>query len=602
MISGYVQNGNCLEGLRLFRRREGVNVDQYCLASALRACIRMGWIQEGRRVHGDVIKNAYELDMFVQNVLVHMYVKCGVVEDAWQVFERMSEPNVVSWTAVIGGYAQNRNWSKALTLFSEMHHEGVKLDQSAYASVLRICCSAMALEQGKQVHALAVHSGFDLDVIVGSALVDTYVKCGSVENGRRLFDRMPCRNVVSWTAMIVGYAQRGHGIEALRLYLQMQRDGINVDEYTVAGVLGACSSLAALEQGKQVHGTVVRIGFELDVSVCNGLIDMYGKCGKIEEARKIFDIIPESSVASWNAMIAGFAQHGKGKEAILLYEQMLQAGVNPDVITFVVVLSGCSHAGLLDEGHHYFASMTRDHGIAPKAEHYGCMVDLLGRAGRLDEAFNFINQMPIEPNASVWGSLLGACRVHGNIELGEKAVEHLLELIPENPAPYVLLSNIYAAAGRWKDAAKVRSLMKDRGVKKQPGCSWIEVQKRVHQFIVGDKTHPQIEKIHETLETLALQMKTAGYVPDTNFVLHDIEEEQKQRLLGHHSEKLAIAFGIISLPPGTTIHVVKNLRVCGDCHTATKFISKIVNREIVLRDTHRFHHFKDGKCSCGDYW
>nr|ABK26521.1 unknown [Picea sitchensis] len=370
----------------------------------------------------------------------------------------------------------------------------------------------------------------------------------------------------------------------------------------MAGILRACASVAALEQGKQVHADIIKIGFELDVSVSNGLVDMYGKCGRIEDAQEVFSKLLEPDVASWNAMISGLAQHGCGKEAVLLFEQMLQTGVKPNQITFVVVLSGCSHAGLVDEGRNYFDSMTRDHGISPKAEHYSCMVDLFGRAGCLDEALNFINQMPVEPNASVWGSLLGACRVHGNIELAERAVEQLIELTPENPGTYVLLSNIYAAAGRWDDAGKVRKMMKDRSVKKEPGCSWIEVQNKVHPFIVGDSSHPQIEEIYETLETLTLQMKAAGYIPNTNFVLHDVEEEQKEWILGHHSEKLAIAFGIISTPPGTTIRVVKNLRVCGDCHTATKFISRIVSREIVLRDTHRFHHFKDGQCSCGDYW
>eukprot|EP01018_Ginkgo_biloba_P031528 Gb_16955 [translate_table: standard] len=604
MISGYVQNGYCVEALKLFREMQmsGVKVDQFALASALRACVSLGAVEEGKRTHADVIKNQFESDVFVQNILVDMYIKCGSIVDACNVFDKMPERNVVSWTAVIAGYAQSGNCVEALKLFCEMHQKGVKPDQSAYASVLRACSSLAALEQGKQVHALAVRTGFESDVIVGSALVDIYVKCGSIEDARKLFDRMPARNVVSWTAMIVGYAQNGHGVEALKLYLQMQCHGVKVDQYTMAGILRACASIAALEQGKRVHADIVRIGFELDVSVSNALIDMYGKCGRIEDAQKVFDNVVEPDVASWNAMIAGYAQHGFGEEAIHLFEQMLLAGMKPNQITFVVVLSGCSHAGLLDEGHHYFISMTQDHGITPRAEHYSCMVDLLGRAGCLDEALNFINAMPIEPNAAVWGSLLGACRVHGNIELGERAVERLIELTPENPGTYVLLSNIYAAAGRWNDAAKVRRLMKFRGVKKEPGCSWIEIKNRVHPFFVGDRSHPQIEEIYEALETLAEQMKAAGYIPDTNFVLHDVEEEHKERILGHHSEKLAIAFGLISTAPGTTIQVVKNLRVCGDCHTATKFISRIVRREIIVRDTHRFHHFNDGQCSCGDYW
>lgn len=281
---------------------------------------------------------------------------------------------------------------------------------------------------------------------------------------------------------------------------------------------------------------------------------------------------------------------------------MQQAGVKPNNITFVCVLSACSHAGLVDEGRHYFDSMFCDHGIMSTSEHYACMVDLLGRAGRIKEAEELINKMPIEPSASVWGALLGACRVHGDIELGKRAAENLLKLEPQCAGTHVLLSNIYAAAGRWDDVARVRKLMKDRGVKKETGVSWIEVRNTVHAFAVGDSLHPESERIHAMLETLTQQMKDAGYSPDTNCVLRDVEEEQKERILQHHSEKLALAFGLLTSPPGATIRIKKNLRVCDDCHSSIKFISKIVGREIIVRDTHRFHVFSGGLCSCKNYW
>jgi pentatricopeptide repeat protein len=294
--------------------------------------------------------------------------------------------------------------------------------------------------------------------------------------------------------------------------------------------------------------------------------------------------------------------HGFGKEAIQLFEQMRHYGVYPDHITFIGVLSACCHAGLVDEGRKYFDCMSQYYHIAPTMEHYSCMVDLLGRAGYLDEAQNFINKMPIRADSSVWGSLLSACRIHMNVELGEYAAERLFELDPTSVSPYVLLSNIYAAAGKWDDIEKVRKLMKTKVVEKKPGCSWIVVGKKVHAFLVGDRSHPLTEKIYAELERLSGQMKTAGYVPDMRFALNDVEEEQKEQILSHHSEKLAIALGLISTPPGTTIQVIKNLRVCGDCHSAANFISKLVAREIVVRDTNRFHHFKNGHCSCMDYW
>jgi pentatricopeptide repeat protein len=294
--------------------------------------------------------------------------------------------------------------------------------------------------------------------------------------------------------------------------------------------------------------------------------------------------------------------HGQGDEALALFSQMQKAGLKPDAISFIAVLSACSHAGLVDEGREYFNRMSQDYCITPKVEHYSCMADLLGRAGHLGEAVELIDNMPLKPSIQAWGTLLSACRINGNVELAEYLAERIFDIDPENEAYHVLLSNIYAAAGRWDDVTKLRAMMKDSGLKKTPGCSLIQVRNRVYSFLVGDRSHPQSEKIYEMLENLSRQMKEAGYVPDTNVVLHNVEEEVKEDMLSCHSEKLAIAFGLINISPVAPIRIIKNLRVCGDCHSATKFISKIVKREIVVRDANRFHHFKDGLCSCGDYW
>lgn len=315
-----------------------------------------------------------------------------------------------------------------------------------------------------------------------------------------------------------------------------------------------------------------------------------------------FDIITERDVVAWTAMIVGHAQHGEGDKALELFEQMQSEGIKPNHITFVGVLSACSHVGLINEGWQYFEFMNRDHSIVPTVDHYACMVDILGRAGRQDEAENLINQMPFKPNALVWRTLLGTCRIHGKMELGKRAAERILELEPDDDATYVLLSNMNASVGDWDNVTKIRKMMTERGIKKKVGQSWTVVKNRVHTFVACDKSHPQTDVIYAKLDELRKEMKKVGYVPDTNFVLHDVEEEQKEHLVFHHSEKLAIAFGLISTPSGSSIVIFKNLRICGDCHTAIKFISEIVTREIVVRDANRFHHFKGGFCSCNDYW
>ena len=341
---------------------------------------------------------------------------------------------------------------------------------------------------------------------------------------------------------------------------------------------------------------------EENVFVGTSVIDMYCKCGRVGMARKAFNRMKGKNIKSWTAMIAGYGMHGQAREALEVFDEMQSAGVKPNYITFVSVLAACSHAGLVTEGWQWFNAMAIEFNIVPGVEHYGCMVDLLGRAGHLNEAYDLIKQMKVKPDFVVWGALLGACRIHKNVEIGEISARKLFELDPKNCGYYVLLSNIYADAGRWNDVDKLRVMMKKRGLVKPPGYSLVEFKGQIHVFLVGDKEHPQQKKIYEYLETLSVKMQEAGYVPDTTSVLHDVDQEEKETVLRIHSEKLAVAFGIMNTVQGTTIQIIKNLRVCGDCHTAIKFISKIVSRQIVVRDSNRFHHFKDGLCSCGDYW
>eukprot|EP01018_Ginkgo_biloba_P003629 Gb_16327 [translate_table: standard] len=604
MVAGYTQIGLPSDALTVFQQMQIADVkpDSVTMVSVLSACADLGALKQGKWIHDYINKSGFESDVFVRTALLDMYAKCGNIEIAQQLFDKMSRRDVVTWNAMIAGYIQNGHVRESLMLFNQMRQANAKPNSLTMVNLLWVCTLLGAVQQGNRIHNYIIKCGFESDIVVETALIDMYAKCGSIEIARQLFARMSRRNVVSWSAMIAGYAQNGLANDALILFHQMQQAGVKPNSVTMVSVLSACAYLAALQQGKWIHAYIVKSGFESDVSVGNSLVDMYAKCGSLEIARNFFDKMPKRDVISWNAMIAGYGMHGHGEDALAVFTQMQQTSVKPNHITFVSILSACSHAGLVDYGWQYFDCMGRDYCIAPTVKHYACMVDLLGRAGYLDEAYDFIKSMPLEPDDSVWGALLGACRIHCNIEIGERVAEHLFDLEPENAGYYVLMSNIYAAAGKWNEVAKVRAMMNARGVKKTPGCSLIEVNKTIHEFLVGDRSHPQSEIIYEMLKTLTGQLEAAGYVPDTNFVLHDVEEEMKEHMLYSHSEKLAIAFGLINTSAGTPIRITKNLRVCGDCHNASKFISKIVKREIIVRDANRFHHFKDGLCSCGDYW
>eukprot|EP01018_Ginkgo_biloba_P039369 Gb_08567 [translate_table: standard] len=602
MIGGYIQNGYGDEALNLFRRMQLAcsEPDSVTIASVLQACGQLIDLQHGKEIHDYAIRRGFETDILVDNALIDMYAKCSSPETACQVFNKMARRDMVSWNSMISGLAQNGQSEEALKLFRQLDLAGVIPNSVTIASVLPACSCLAALQQGKKIHNYIIRRGFEVDVFVMNSLIDMYVKCGSIEDAYQVFVNMSERDVVSWNA-IIGYIFMGCHNEIFK-FSQMKMEGVKPDSVTMASILAGCTCVGALQKGKELHCHLLVSGFESHISVANALIDMYAKCGSIEVARCVFDKMSQRTVVSWNTMISGYGMHGLGGAALALFKEMQHEGMKSDHITFVAILSACSHAGLTNEGLQYFNYMSQHYYITPRLEHYACIVDLLGRAGRLDDAQDFINKMPLKPDASVWGALLGACRIYCNLEIGKFVAEHLFALEPENTGNYVLLSNIYSVSGMWDCAREIRTKLRDKGLKKRPGCSWIEVGNKVYVFMVGDQSHPQSEKIYATIESLARQMEEAGYVPDTNFVLLDVEEEEKDCVLLVHSEKLAIVFGLISTCSRTTIRITKNLRVCGDCHSATKFISKIVGREIIVRDAHRFHHFKDGLCSCGDYW
>jgi pentatricopeptide repeat protein len=402
--------------------------------------------------------------------------------------------------------------------------------------------------------------------------------------------------------MIASCSQNGKDMEALELFREMQIEGVKPNSVTIPCLLPACGNIAALLHGKAAHCFSLRNGIFNDVYVGSALIDMYAKCGRMLASRLCFDMMPNRNLVSWNSLMAGYAMHGKTFEAINIFELMQRCGQKPDHVSFTCVLSACTQGGLTEEGWFYFDSMSRNHGVEARMEHYSCMVTLLGRSGRLEEAYAMIKQMPFEPDSCVWGALLSSCRVHNRVDLGEIAAKRVFELEPRNPGNYILLSNIYASKAMWVEVDMVRDMMRSRGLKKNPGYSWIEIKNKVHMLLAGDSSHPQMPQIIEKLAKLTVEMKKSGYVPHTDFVLQDVEEQDKEQILCGHSEKLAVVLGLLNTKPGFPLQVIKNLRICRDCHAVIKFISDFEKREIFVRDTNRFHQFKGGVCSCGDYW
>ena len=603
MIGAYAGHGRGVEAYDLYlkMKEEGFQPDAVTYMSLLNDCASTGALEWVKDVHRHILEGGYESDVRVGNALVHMYAKSGSIEDAAVVFDRMKERDLITWNVMIGAYAGSGRGVEAYDLYLEMKEKGFQVDAVSYMSLLNDCGSTGALEWVKEVHRHILEGGYESNVRVGSALVHMYAKSGSIEDARMVFDRMKERDVITWNVMIGAYAGSGHGVEAYDLYLEMKEKGFQPNAVSYMSLLNDCASTGALEWVKNVHRHILEEGHESDVRVGSALVHMYAKSGSIEDAQLVFERMEECDVMTWNIMIGGLGQHGRGEDALELFRKMKADGLVPNAYSFVALLLACSHAGLVDEGRQIFCAM-KDYGVERTVVHYTCMVDLLGRAGLLEEAKRFISIMPVEANAGTWGALLGACRTYGNVELGELAAKEIMKLAPAGASPYVLLSNIYAAAGQWDQVSFIRHMMQERGICKEPGVSWIEISNKVHRFVVGDRSHPEAEKIYDVLINLSKKLKAEGYVPDTRLVLRNIDEEQKVHALCAHSERLATAYGLMHTPRGVPIRVFKNLRVCSDCHTATEFISKVTGREIVARDANRFHHFKDGVCSCGGYW
>ncbi|KAJ0442312.1 putative tetratricopeptide-like helical domain superfamily, DYW domain-containing protein [Helianthus annuus] len=604
LIRGLVSHDHFHQSINRFHsmRQLGFLPNHFTFPFVLKACTRVLDLRLGVELHTIMVKVGYDWDVFVKTGLVCLYAKCGRLDDACKVFDEMPEKNAASWTAVISGYIESDRFTEALDVFKKLLEMNLRPDSFTLVRILSACSRLGDLRTAEWVDSCVTGLGMGKNIFVGTAFVDTYAKCGSMTKALATFDQMREKDAVTWGAMIQGYVSNGEPKEALDMFYRMKNDNIKPDCYTIVGVLSACSSLGALELGEWARTLVDKNEFLYNPIVGTSLIDMYAKCGKMGSAWRVFKEMKEKDLIVWNAVITGLGMTGQTKVLFGLLGQLEKLGIHPDGKTFIGILCGCTHAGLVNDGKRYFNNMTRVFSLTPSIEHYGCMVDLLGRAGLLDEAHLLIKSMPMEPNAIVWGALLSGCRLHRDTQLAEYVLKKLIELEPWNSGNYVLLSNIFSANKNWEDAENIRSAMSHRSIRKIPGCCWIEVKGVVHEFLVGDKSHPMREQIYAKLSELTMGLKQMGYVPTTEFVLFDVEDEEKEHFLGCHSEKLAIAFGLISTKPGDVIRVVKNIRVCGDCHMAIKLFSKITGREIVLRDNNRFHSFIDGSCSCGDYW
>ncbi|KAL5545810.1 hypothetical protein UlMin_005497 [Ulmus minor] len=555
-----------------------------------------------RQIHAQVVVNGMLQNLVVANKLLYIYAQYKELGKAYALFKGMEEKNPVTWSVMVGGFAKVGDYSTCFGIFRKLIDSGVLPDTYNLPFVIRVSRDMMHLMNGRVIHNIVVKYGLELNRFVCASLVDMYAKCRVIEDARKVFDEMPSRDLVTWTVLIGAYAECGNAYESLVLFDLLREEGIVPDKIAMVTVVYACAKLGALHKARLVHDYICNHKFSLDVILGTAMIDMYAKCGNVDAAREIFDRMREKNVVSWSAMIAAYGYHGHGRKALDMFSMMLSNRTLPNKVTFVSLLYACSHSGLIEEGLWFFSSMWVEYSVSPDVKHYTCMVDLLGRAGRVDEAAKLVESMKVEKDEGLWGALLGACRIHGDIDLAEKAASSLLQLQPHNAGHYVLLSNIYARAGRWKDVARIRELMTQKKLKKIPGWTWIEVDKNIHQFSSGDETHPRTKEIYALLKKLNKKLEQAGYVPDTNFVLQDVDEEEKLRILYTHSEKLAIAFGLIATPDETAIRITKNLRVCGDCHAFSKFVSAVTQRMIIVRDANRFHHFEEGACSCGDYW
>ncbi|OMO88786.1 hypothetical protein CCACVL1_08201 [Corchorus capsularis] len=603
LISAYSEQGNLKKSFGLFSKmvESGIRPNSTIFTSLLKSLSDPSVLEIGRQVHSLVIRTGLTTNVSIITVVSNMYVKCGWLEGAKLVFDQMVEKNAVAWTGLIMGYTQADQRKDALKLFVTMVNEGFELDEYVFSVVLKACAGLEDLNLGRQIHGYIVKLGLESDVFVGTPVVDLYVKCACFNSACRAFERISEPNDVSWSAIITGCCQAGQFEKSLELFKSLRMKDAVLNSFVYTSIFQACSALADFNVGAQVHADAIKRGLVSYLYGESAMITMYSKCGRLDYAKRAFESIDEPDTVAWTAIVCGHAYHGNASEALKLFRRMKDCVVRPNEVTFVGVLTACSHAGLVTEAKLYLESMSPEYGVEPTIDHYNCMIDIYSRAGLLQEAYKLIKGMAFEPDLMSWKCLLGGCWIHRNLELGKIAAENVLQLDPTDTSGYVLMFNLYALFGKWEEAAHVRSMMGARKLKKELSCSWITVKGKVHRFVVADKYHPQTEEIYEKLKEFNHSiMKDESELLTEEDVSFDLPERKQQ--LMDHSERLAIAFGLISLPANAPIIVFKNLRACKDCHDFAKHVSMVTGRKITIRDSCRFHHFHSGQCSCNDYW
>ncbi|KAF5449027.1 hypothetical protein F2P56_029515 [Juglans regia] len=640
MIKGFTNNGFFREAINVYCRMgyEGVRADNFTYPFVIKACTGLLSLMEGQKVHANIIKIGMDLDVYVCNSLISMFAKMGYIELAERVFGEMPVRDLVSWNSMISGYVAVGNGWSSLVCFFEMQALGMKPDRISMISALGACSLDCCLQSGKEIHCRVLRCGFELDYMVQTSLIDMYGKCGRMDYAERLFDRISPRNIVAWNAMIGGYARNFCPFDSFSCLKGLQdADGLNPDVITMINVLPSCAQL----QGKSVHGYALRKGLLPHSVLETALVVMYGECGALNLAERVFGQMTGSNLISWNAMLAAYVQngwnnealglfrgtarevfdrmlykdvvswntvimahaiHGFGKFSVQLFSKMKENGFKPNESTFVSLLSSCSISGMVDEGWEYYNSMKRDYNIDPGIEHYGCMIDLIGRTSNLELAKRFIAEIPLAPTARIWGSLLTASRNNGNIELAELAAKHILSLEHDNTGCYVLLSNMYAEAGRWGDVERIKIHMIKEGLERTKACSVVENNGKTCRFINEDKSHAETNMIYDVLDTITRKIGEDIYVHSVSKFRPSELGKRRANSSQKHSVRLAIAFGLISTKLGSPVLVRKNTRICEACHSAAKKISEFTRREIIVGDSKVFHHFRDGHCSCKDYW
>ncbi|XP_059637664.1 pentatricopeptide repeat-containing protein At4g19191, mitochondrial-like [Cornus florida] len=505
------RSGDPEEGFQIFKRMrmERLEPDSVCVINLLRASVDLNFLKLGRSVHSLIIVCNLFDDLAVNTALLTMYTKLGCLEDATLLFEKMSERDCVVWNLMISAYSRNGYPEKSLELLMRLVRSGIRADLFTAIAAISSIADLKSLCQGKQIHAHVIRNGSDYQVSVHNSLIDMYCKCDCLNAARKIFDLVREKTVVSWSSMIKGYVSHELFYDALSLFTNMKLDGYKVDSITVINILPACVNIGALEQVKHLHGFSIKCGLNSILSVNTALLISYAKCGCIEMARRLFDDedIDSKDMIIWNSMISAYSKHGDSLQCFELYDQMKQSKLKPDQVTFLGLLTACVNSGSVKEGWEYYKEMTETYCCQPRQEHYACMVDLLGRAGQIREASELINSMPFKPDARVWGPLLSACKMHSQTRLAEFAAEKLITMEPKNAGNYVLLSNIYAAAGKWEGVAKMRIFLRDKGLKKTPGCSWLEINGQVHEFRVADRSHPKTDVIYTILQNLEFEIK-----------------------------------------------------------------------------------------------